>query len=375
VKRVNAITFLNNFVAGALTLLIPLLLLAQHVDLAEIGLVLSALPLVFLVARLLFAAVADRVGWSHIFLLVNWPATFIATVIYYVANSLSAFFAGKVMEGLRDASYWAVNRTAIFHLSPEREGQEATRSNAIIWLATSIGSAAAGLGIALAGFSWTLVILMIASASVGIPAAMLWKTGKRIAKPQRSFLKSLDPRGKGVAFWWASIALMFNSIATYPLLTLLLPVFMQTQLGYSYIAIGGLFMAYNIVASLTTFLTLRIALSFRRAIAQSIVAIAASVFLASSGLFFPAVFLALGFIRGFGVAFFEHLVHKVAKNSENVCVDIGWLHVPMRLAEFASVLSAGFAVQAVGYTPVFAVTGVFFALFSLMSVRQLARMS
>jgi hypothetical protein len=213
---------------------------------------------------------------------------------------------------------------------------------------------------------------MIASASVGIPAAMLWKTGKRIAKPQRSFLKSLDPRGKGAAFWWASIALMFNSIATYPLLTLLLPVFMQTQLGYSYIAIGGLFMVYNIVASLTTFLTLRIALSFRRAIAQSIVAIAASVFLASSGLFFPAVFLALGFIRGFGVAFFEHLVHKVAKDSENVCVDIGWLHVPMRLAEFASVLSAGFAVQAVGYTPVFAVTGVFFALFSLMSVRQLA---
>lgn len=43
-RRVNAITFLNNFVAGALTLLIPLLLLAQHVNMAEIGLVLSALP-------------------------------------------------------------------------------------------------------------------------------------------------------------------------------------------------------------------------------------------------------------------------------------------------------------------------------------------
>ena len=62
-RRVNAITFLNNFVAGALTLLIPLLLLAQHVNLAEIGMVLSVLPIVFLVACLLFAAVADQIGW------------------------------------------------------------------------------------------------------------------------------------------------------------------------------------------------------------------------------------------------------------------------------------------------------------------------
>jgi MFS family permease len=371
VRRVNAITFLNNFVAGALTLLIPLLLLAQHVDVAEIGIVLSALPLVFLVARLLFAAVADQIGWSHIFVIVNWPATFLAPAIYYVANSLSVFFAGKVMEGFRDASYWAVNRTAIFHLSPKREGREATRTNAIIWLATAIGSAAAGLGIALAGFSWTLVVLMVASAAIGIPAGLLWKVGKRTGKPVASFWRSMDPRGKGKAFWWASIALMFNSIATYPLLQLLLPIFMQVQLGYDYITIGALFMLYNVAASVTTFLTLRVALTSKRAIALSIVALAASLILANSGLFFPAVLLFLGFVRGFGIAYFEHLVHKVAKDSPNVCVDIGWLHVPMRLAEFATILSFGFLAQVVGYTPVFAMTGIFWAAFSLMSVRQL----
>jgi MFS family permease len=372
VKRVNAITFLNNFVSGALTLLIPLLLLAQHVNMAQIGIVLSALPLVFLVARLLFAAVADQVGWSHVFMLVNWPATLLAPVIYYVANSLSAFFAGKVMEGFRDASYWAVNRTAIFNLSPKREGREATRTNAIIWLATAVGSAIAGLGIASAGFSWTLVVLIVASAAIGIPAGLLWKVGKKNVKPQVSFWRSMDPRGKGKAFWWASIALMFNSIATYPLLQLLLPIFMQVQLGYDYITIGGLFMLYNVAASVTTFLTLRVGLTSKRAVAQSVVALIASAFMASSGLFFPAVLLVLGFVRGFGVAYFEHLVHKVAKNSTNMCVDIGWLHVPMRLAEFATVVSFGFLAQVGGYTPVFAITGVFWVAFSLMSARQLA---
>ena len=371
-RRVNAITFLNNFVAGALTLTIPLSLVAQNVNLAEIGVVLSVLPLVFLVARLLFAAVADQIGWSHIFLLLNWPATFVSTAIYYVAASLPAFFAGKFFEGLRDASYWAVNRTAIFHLSPKREGREATRNNAIIWLATAFGSAMAGLGIAYTGFSWTIVILMFASAAIGIPASLLWKIGRRTSNPEKkNLLKLLDPRRKGSAFWWASIALMFNSIATYPLLTLLLPVFMTQQMDYSYVVIGGLFMLYNFIASVTTFLTLKTALSFRRIVIQSAIAILASVFLAGSGFFFPALLFALAFVRGFGVAFFEHLVAKVALNRKNVSVDIGLLHVPMRLAEFASVLTAGFAAQAVGYAPVFAATGVFFAVFSFISFRQL----
>jgi len=371
--RVNAITFLNNFVSGALTLLIPLLLLAQHVNMAEIGLVLSALPLVFLIVRFLFAAVADQVGWSRIFMLANWPATVFATTIYYVSSSLSAFFFGKVVEGLRESSYWAVNRRAIFDLAPGREGKEATRTNAIIWLATAIGSSAAGLSIALAGFSWTLVMLMVASAAVGIPAVLLWKIGKRSTKPQSSFLKSMDPRGKSSAFWWASIALMFNSIATYPLLQLLLPIFMQVQLGYDYITIGILFMLYNVVASLTALLTLKVGLSYRRAVAQSVIALFASAILANSGLFFPAVLFALGFVRGFGVAYFEHLVHKIAKDSKNICVDIAWLHVPMRLAEFATVMSFGLLAQVGGYTPVFVVTGIFWAAFSLMSFHQLTQ--
>jgi MFS family permease len=371
-RRVNAITFLNNFVAGALTLLIPLLLLAQQVNLADIGVVLSVLPLVFLVARLLLAAVADQIGWSQIFLLFNWPATVVSTIIYYVAASLPAFVAGKFVEGLRDASYWAVNRTAIFHLSPKREGREATRNNAIIWLATAVGSAAAGIGIAYAGFSWTIILLVAASAAIGIPAGLLWKTGRNTTTSERkNLLKLLDPRGKGSAFWWASIAVTFNGIATYPLLTLLLPVFMDQQMGYSYVVIGVLLMLYNLVASVTTFLTLRTSLSFRRVVVQSAIAVSASIFLAGSGLFFPALLLALAFVRGFSVAFFEHLVAKVALNRKNVSVDIGWLHAPMRLAEFASVLTAGFAAQAVGYAPVFAVTGVFFAVFSFMSFHQL----
>jgi len=63
-KRILAVTFLNYFVSGGLALLIPLLLMERDVNLAEIGVVISVLPLVFLVRRLLFAALADHIGWS-----------------------------------------------------------------------------------------------------------------------------------------------------------------------------------------------------------------------------------------------------------------------------------------------------------------------
>jgi MFS family permease len=371
-RRVNAITFLNYFVSGAVTLLIPLLLLARNVSLTDIGIVLSVLPLVFLVARLLFAAIADYVGWSHVFLLLNWPATVASVAIYYFASSLPVFVAGKFVEGLRESSYWAVSRTAIFHLSPNREGNEATRNNAIIWLATAVGAVAAGVGIAYIGFSSTLGVLMLASLAVGIPAVMLWQSSKKIPlpKPQSPFA-SLNPRGRSRTFWVVSVALMFNSLAVYPLVTLLLPVFMAEQLGYNYLAIGFMLMMYNLIAAIITFLSIKHPLSFARAAGLTIVSVVASALLAGSGFFFPALLFTLAFVRGYGIGFFEHTVVKVAMKSKNLSVDIGWLHAPMRIGEFASVLSAGFIVQSFGYAPVFAATGVFFGVFAFISLRVL----
>jgi MFS family permease len=370
--RVNAISFMNNFVAGALTLLIPLLLSTRNVDLAEIGLVLSILPIVFLVSRLLFAAIADQIGWSHILLLVNWPAALVSTTIYYVANSISPFVAGKIVEGLRESSYWAVNRTAIFQLSPKQAGREATRTNAIIWLATAVGSATAGVGIAYLGFSPTILLLIISSTLMVIPAGLLWKIGKRASTfKSQTLLRTFDPRRKGKTFWQISFVLTLNSLAIYPLVYLLLPVFMVQQMGYSYVWIGLLFMLYNIIASVTAFLTLTTSLSLRRAVIQSIIVVPTSAFLAGSGFAFPMLLCALAFVRGLSTAFFEHLVARVARRGKTVSFDMGLLHVPYRIAASLSVLTFGFVAQTLGYAPVFAATGIFSAVFSLTAFRLL----
>ncbi|MCK5563416.1 MFS transporter, partial [Candidatus Bathyarchaeota archaeon] len=212
-KRILAITFLNYFVSGGLTLLIPLLLLERNVNLAEIGIVISILPLVFLSVRLLFAALADQLGWAPFYILLNWPGTFFAATIYLLANSTSVFVLGKIVEAVKESSYWAVIRTSIFSLSPKQEGKEATRNVAVIALSSAIGSAVSGLGIVYMGFSFTLGVMIISSTIIGIPAALLWKTEKKGSRPKiLRAIASLDPRGRSETFWLVSLALLMFSL-------------------------------------------------------------------------------------------------------------------------------------------------------------------
>jgi MFS family permease len=371
-KRIAAITFLNYFVTGGLALTIPLLLLERNVNLAEIGFVLSILPLVFLFVRLLFAALADQLGWAPFFALINWPGTFFSTLIYFIANSTPAFLLGKIMEAMKESSYWAVNRTAIFSLSPKQKGRAATRISAVISLSFALGGAVSGLGITYMGFPFTLGILIVASSIIGIPAALLWHIHKRDSKLNiLSTVALLDPRGRSRTFWLVSFAMLFSSLALYPLGALLLPVFMAQELGYDYISIGMTFMLYNVISFLVTICTLKMPLGIGRVVVQSLIALFATILLANSGIYFPVLFLTLAVANGLGYGFFESIIARATKDRVTVSVDIGLLHIPVRLAEFSSVLGAGFVAQSLGYLPVFVASGIFFTVFSVLSLYAL----
>ena len=368
-KRIFTITFLNFFISGGLTLAIPLLLLERNVDLVEIGLVISILPLVFVVARLFVALVADLKGWNRVYILLNWPSSLLATFIYFVANSTPMFLMGKIAEATKESSYWAVNRTTIFSLSPKREEKEATRNTAVLFLSTAIGSAVAGLSISYFGFSATLAILMVAAGAIGVPAVLLWKTRQGNSELEAARIKGLiNLRSYGRRFWFVSMTLLFFALAYYPLLNLLLPVFMAEQLGYSYSTIGIAYLLFNLIASTIILSTLRFSLGAKRVILQSAIALLASFLLAYSNSYFPGLFLALAVAEGLGMGFFESIIAKATKNKQSVSVDIGLLHVPYRFAEFASLLYAGFIAQTIGYFPVFVSSGIFFAIFSVLAL-------
>ena len=367
-KRILAITFLNFFIKGGLTLAIPLLLLSRNVDLVEIGLVISVLPIVFMIVRLFMAVVADSKGWNRFFLLFNWPWSVLSTLIYFVAASTPMFFLGKFLEALKESSYWAVSRTAVFSLSPKREGKEAARNIGVMLFSTAVGSAMAGFGIAFFGFSFTFGILIVASGFIAVPAALLWKIPKQNLKPNSLRLgELLNARKKGKVFWLVSIAAVFFSLAFFPLLNLLLPVFMVQQIGYDYLNVGIAYMLYNFIASIVILSTLRFGLGIKQVVLQSSIALLVTFLLASSRYYFFALFLALAVAEGLGYVFYESIIAKATKNRQNVSIDIALLIVPLRFAEFGSVLYAGVIAQNLGYAPVFASSGIFFIIFSVLA--------
>jgi MFS family permease len=367
-KRILAITFLNFFIKGGLTLAIPLLLLDRNVDLVQIGVVISILPIVFMVVRLLMAAIADLKGWNRFYLLLNWPWSVLSTFVYLIASSTPMFLLGKILEALKESSYWAVNRTAIFSFSPRREGKESTRNTAVLLLSTAVGSAVAGFGIAYFGFSFTFDILIIAAGFIAIPAAFLWKIPKQNLKPTNiRFKEIINPRNKGRMFWLVSLTSVFFSLAFFPLLNLLLPVFMVQQIGYDYLTVGIAYMLFNFIASIVILGTLRFSLGIKRVILQCSIALLATFLLASSNYYFFSLFLVLAVAEGLGWVFYESIIAKATKDGPNVSADIGLLIVPLRFAEFGSVLYAGLIAQNLGYAPVFASSGIFFLIFSFLA--------
>jgi predicted MFS family arabinose efflux permease len=330
--------------------------------------VISVLPLVFFIVRLFLAAFADFKGWRRLYLLINWPSTFFSTLIYAIANSTPFFLFGKMIEAVKESSYWSVNRTAIFSLSPKTKEKEATKNSAVLALATATGSAIAGIGISYFGFSFAIFLFLFASFIIGIPASLLWRIPKRESESKACKVKDLlNPLNRGRMFWFVSLILLFFSIARYPLLYLILPVFMVQELGYGYITIGLMYMFYNLFSSAVTFAALRTSLNAKRAIFQSSLAIFAT-FLVSNFLgYFPLLFLVLAISEGLCMGFFESIIAKTTKKSVCISVDIGLLHIPMRISEFLSILYAGFIAESVGYMPVFVLSGIFFFIFSISS--------
>jgi MFS family permease len=195
-KRVLAISFITNFISSGIGIAVPLALLNRGVSLVEIGAILSIMPAIFLVVRVMFAAIADQIGWSPIFL-VNTISMTTATIIYSIAKSPLEFAIGKIFEGITMSAYWAVSRTATYELSPGREASEATRVIATVSIGGAIGGATTGLLMNMINVDAAFPILTAISTIQLYPTILLWKTGLKSGRLNMvKALKALDLRGR-----------------------------------------------------------------------------------------------------------------------------------------------------------------------------------
>ncbi len=372
-RKLTAINFLDMFIASALAILVPMLLLARNVSVSDIGLVLSALPLVFLFARLLFAAIADQAGFRNFFI-IDWLTQVASVLIYLLAASPIGFLFGKVSEGVRSSAFWAVNRTAIFYYAEGREVRAATRLAVIRTAGAALGTALAGAVAAFFGLQYGLIFLLGAALLQGLPTL----TMKPYPNPRFSVRKTVSlilPFGKGKAFWLTALTMSLYSLATYSIFYLIAPVYMRLDLRMGYDAIGYAIAAYYLLSTLATWASMRFRIPFGRlAVLQSLLYASGCVLIAfTHASFFVPLFLLLALGDGLSSMFFEAVIAKETKGKPTVSTDIGFLHIPYRVAEFFSVIFAGFVFQYLGYGVVFILSAACFAAYSFLCWRLLAK--
>ncbi|MEM2136846.1 MAG: MFS transporter [Candidatus Methanomethylicia archaeon] len=370
-RRILLITFLTYFVSSGLGIAVPLALLERNVSLTEIGIVLSILPIVFLTVRVLFAAIADQLGWSPLFM-VNTISSTIATTIYLFSKSPMEFAIGKIFEGISISAYWAISRTATYMLSPNRETSEATRVIATTSIGGATGGAIIGLLMSKIGLSAAFTTLIFASIIQIYPTILLWRTGLTGNKLRLlKALKALDPRNRGWEFWYVSLIMAINSLSRYPLFSLVMPIFMAKELGYDYMTIGFINMIYLLTSSITIYSTLKMPLNIGRAIIQSIIYLLVCIALMEYKWFLPILMIMLAFSEGLSAKFYENIIAKVSKDRrETLSIDIGILHIPMRIFESSSLIIFGLIIENYGYNIVFIISGIAYIIFSTLSYME-----
>jgi MFS family permease len=370
-KKLIAINFIDHFVTAALMITIPLLLLARGIEIYKIGIIFSILPLVFLVVRLFFSAVADQLG-TKLFFIINSVTNALCPAIYCIAASLPIFALGKVFEGIKSSSFWAVIRTETYLSSKKGEEEKnAAFLYGVRAIGTCLGTVMAGWSLTHFSFSLTLLSFFFSSLFLFLPTFLLKSKPGKIALPQTLLL--LDFRKKSAQFWLVSSAILFNGMALFSLLDFVFPIFMKTQLSLSYAQIGEFLALFYLISSLATFLTLKLEVPYSQILLLQLLSFLPAVLMLPFGsqVIFPFIFTILAVGEGLSHVIFEALVATTTKGLISTSTDIGILHIPMRLSEFATVFAGGFIIEKFGYFPIFAISASSFLLFSILSLNCL----
>jgi len=143
---------------------------------------------------MLFAVVSDFLG-RKLFFVLNGFLSIFSGAVYYLAGTPLQFLLGKVTEGTKSASLWAVNRAFLL----EESGK---RTKALLHLRTSafvsmaVGSLFAGVLIAWFSFPNTLLLCVAIGAIVVPMSLLLTERKKRIGFSKKGALHVLDLRKK-----------------------------------------------------------------------------------------------------------------------------------------------------------------------------------
>ena len=295
-KKIGVLNFIEQFKYGALAVALPLYLLGRGVDVEGIGLVLSLLPLAFVLVRVVSAVLADSIGVKTFFI-ASSALQAVSSIIYILAVAPLHFAMGKISEGMGMAFFWAVDRTAILARSKQRK--YLTIMGVVRAFGAALGLLAAGAVMVYSSFEVMFGVL-IALGLLGLAIAFRNRNLEEVLeKPNWKSLFAV--RGRGMDFWQVSISILLVNVSFILLFSFLLPVTMSLQMGMGYFEIAAMLAAFYLCIGAGSLMSSRVDLGKNMTIFFQLASVAMIFMLPFSEQYFGAVLMLAGV--GFGVCF------------------------------------------------------------------------
>lgn len=369
VRNVLFIQVLNSFVAGVLGVAVPLMMEARNVDVVVIGLVFAAMPLIMQLGRMVFATASDFWG-RKMFFVSNGVLGVVSGLIYYVAHSPLEFLFGKVVEGTKEGSLWAVNRAFLLEKNG-RHWRILVYLRTVAYVAYAVGSLVAGFLIVWLFFEGALLVCALFSVLVMSLAFLLVgeKKERFSAAKARRFL---DFRKKSRVFK-VFLVLFFVFGVSFGLVGgFVFPLFLD-NVGFDVEGIGLIIGVEVLVAGLFSYLFSKTSRMRVLILLSGVLFTVTLLLLGFTSWIFAAILVVLfGSVQGMSSIGQEGILSKIC-DVECYGTDIGLLMMGLHLGEALSLAMSGFLISVWGFVAPFvlaASTHVFFYLGAYIILKE-----
>ena len=366
-RTVLTIQVLISFIGGVFGVALPLMMKEREVSIVVVGFVFAAMPLIMQFVRMVCATLSDFWGRKVFFVSSGFLAA-VSGLIFFVAHTPLEYLFGKVVEGTKDGTLWAVNRASLLEES-HRQWRVMVHLRTVAYLAYAAGSFLAGFLVAWFFFEGTMLLCAFFGALVVLVSLTLTSPKKKHLQVGKA-LQFLDFRKKEKTFRVFLVLFCFMGVS-YGLVGGFVITWFLSFNGFSPEMIGLLFGLQILLAGLLSYLFSR---TMRTK--QSILV---------SGFLFSAVFLLLGFssptLAGVlilvyggvqGVAgVVQEIIHTNICNKESYATDIGLLWTGFHIAESVSLVLTGYMISVWGFVAPFLFAVLMHIVFSVGAYRSL----
>jgi MFS family permease len=364
---VLTIQALSSFIGGAFGVALPLMMKEREVSIVVVGFVFAAMPLIMQFGRVVFATLSDFWGRKVFFVSSGFLAA-VSGLIFFVAHTPLEYLFGKVAEGAKEGTLWAVNRAFLLE---ESRGQwkVLVHLRTVAYLAYAVGSFLAGFLVAWFFFEGTMLLCAFFGALVVLVSLALTSPKKEHLRVSKA-LRFLDLRKKDKTFRVFLVLFCFMGVS-YGLVGGFVITWFLSFNGFNPETIGLIFGVQILLAGLFSYLFSR---TMRTK--QSILV---------SGFLFSAVFLFLGFsspvlagvlilvyggVQGVdGVV--QEIIHTNICSKESYATDIGLLWTGFHIAESVSLVLTGYLISVWSFVAPFLLAALMHIVFSVGAYRSL----